>query len=134
MDERINELHKELDTISSSNELNETWLTSLTQAFNVGGISQTRSIPDIMPNQLFSVTEPPLRYIEFKGTLIISFENNLHKFPASMAPYFKLISSKQGTFTMPEVISLQQKSTVISTNEIIHYMKALYRVGIINRV
>jgi len=135
MNERLDEFHKIVQkAFSNTDELIEPWLTSLTRAPYTDCTTQLRSIPDITPSQQFKVTDPPLRYIEFQNRLIISFDNDLHRFPVNLAPMLQRLSSAPVSFTIPEILSLQHESNSLTQNEIIHYMQVLYKFGIINKV
>jgi hypothetical protein len=134
MSDRLEEFHKiTQESLDSPDKLVEPWLTSLTHASYTGGINQIRPIPDIRPDQLFNVAKPPLRYIEFQECLLISFNNDLHRFPVNLAPIFQQLSSEPLSFTIPGMLSLHQNDKTLTQNEIIHYMQVLYKFGIIDK-
>ncbi|MDU0355495.1 cupin domain-containing protein [Paraglaciecola aquimarina] len=109
----------------------EPWLRSLTRA-SYKGKTQIRAIPEVSPKQLFAVSAPPLRYIEFQGLLLISFNNEIHKFPTSLAPTLQRMADNSTAFTIPEILALQHEANGLPHNEVIHYMQVLYKFGIID--
>ncbi|WP_158970058.1 JmjC domain-containing protein [Paraglaciecola sp. L3A3] len=117
--------------LANSDALVEPWARSLTRA-SYSGKTQVKSIPEVGPEQLFTVAAPPLRYIEFKGLLLISFNNEIHKFPTSLAPILERLCSKPVNFSIPEIIALQQTANGLTPNEAIHYLQVLYKFGIIS--
>ncbi len=134
MRDRLDEFHKiALKAIDSTDALIDPWLTSLTKAPSTGWVpTQIEARGEVKADQRFTLAVSPLRYIEFQGKMIIPCENALHRFPANLAPILQRISSESTSFSITEVLSWKQKSNGLAPNEIVHYMKVLYRFGLIN--
>ncbi|MGJ8682533.1 JmjC domain-containing protein [Paraglaciecola sp.] len=120
----------EFQDLANADSLVEPWLRSLTRAAYAGK-TQIRPLPDVGPEQLFTVAAPPLRYIQFQGLLLISFNNEIHKFPTSLQPTLERFGLEPSNFTIPEILLLQQKANGLPQNETIHYLQVLYKFGII---
>lgn len=136
MRERIDEFHKMvLEVIESPDSLAEPWLTSLTHAPYTGWQPDPLlPIPEVTTHQRFRVMPSSLRFIENQNKLIIRCDSGFLEFPVSLAPTLKRLSSELESFTIPDVLSWQQKPDDPPSNEIIPYLKTLYRSGILKRV
>ncbi|MFT7562171.1 MAG: ribosomal protein L16 Arg81 hydroxylase [Flavobacteriales bacterium] len=135
MRERLDEFHQvALEAIGGPGALIDPWLTSLTHApYSGWEPTEIKPISDVASNQAFCIAVLPLRYIEFQNRLIIPCENALHRFPVSLGPILQQISAEGVRFTIPEILSRQQKANGLAPHEITHYMKVLYKVGIIKK-
>jgi hypothetical protein len=132
IDARLKEFYKLTEqALTSADDLTEPWLRSLTRA-PYSGKTQIRDLPNVGPEQLFTVTAPPLRYIEFQNLLLISHNNEIHKFPTSLAPILERLCSEPTNFSIPEIMSLQQKAKGLPPNEAIHYLQILYKFRVIS--
>lgn len=136
MRERLDEFHKmALDVIDGSDSLAEPWLTSLTHAPSTGWRPDPLlPIPEVTMGQRFRVVPSSLRFIKVQDKLIIPCDNGLLKLPVNLAPLLKRLSSESESFTIPEVLSWQEKPDDLSPNEIMPYLKILYRNGILRKV
>jgi hypothetical protein len=136
MRERIDEFHKMvLEVIDSPDSLAEPWLTSLTHAPYTGwSPAPLLPIPEVTADQRFRVMPSLLRFIENQDKLLIRCDSGFLEFPVSLAPILKRLSSELESFTIPDVLSWQQMPEDSSANEIIPYLKTLYRSGILKRV
>lgn len=136
MRERIDEFHKMvLEVIESPDSLAESWLTSLTHAPYTGwNPDPLLPIPEVTADQRFRVMQSSLRFIENQDKLIIRCDSGFLEFPVSLAPILKRLASELESFTIPDVLSWQQTTEGSSANEIIPYLKTLYRSGILKRV
>jgi Cupin superfamily protein len=136
MRERINEFHKMvLEVIESPDSLAEPWLTSLTHAPYTGWQPDPLlPIPEVTTHQRFRVMPASLRFIENQDKLLLRCDSGFLEFPVSLAPILKHLSSELESFTIPDVLSWQQKPDDPPSHEIIPYLKTLYRSGILKRV
>ncbi len=136
MRERLEEFHKmALEIIDSPDSLTEPWLTSLTQAPYTGWHPDPLlPIPEVTTEQRFRIAPSSLRFIEIQDKLIVPCDNGPLKFPVNLAPLFKRLCSESESFTIPEVLSWQEKPDGSSSNEIMSYLKTLYRNSILEMV
>jgi hypothetical protein len=136
MRERIDEFHKMvLEVIESPDSLAEPWLTSLAHTPYTGWQPDPLlPIPEVTADQRFRVMPASLRFIENQNKLIIRCDSGFLEFPVSLAPTLKRLSSELESFTIPDVLSWQQTQESSSANEIIPYLKTLYRSGILKKV
>lgn len=136
MRERIEEFHKmALEIIDCPDSLAEPWLTSLTHAPYTGWLPEPLlPISEVTTDQRFRVMPSSLRFIEIQDKLIARCDSGFLEFPVSLAPILKRLSCELESFTIPEVLSWQQKPDGPSANEIIPYLKTLYRSGILKKV
>jgi len=136
MRERLDEFHKlALEVIDGPDSLAEPWLTSLTHAPYTGWRPDPLlPIPEVTTGQRFRVVPSSLRFIEIQDKLTVPCDNGLLKFPVSFAPILKRLSSELEVFTVPEVLSWQEKPDGPSPNEIMSFLKTLYRNEIIEMV
>lgn len=134
--ERIEEFHKmALEIIDNPDSLAESWLTSLTHAPYTGWQPDALvPIPEVKINQRFRVVPSSLRFIEIQDELIVRCDNGTIKFPVSLAPVLKRLSSTLESFTIPEVLAWQENPAGLSPNEIMFYLKTLYKNGILKAV
>ena len=135
MRERIEEFHKmALEIIDSPDSLAEPWLTSLNYAPYTGWLPEPLlPIPEVTTDQRFRVMPSSLRFIEIQDKLVIRCDSGFLEFPVSLAPILKRLSSELESFTIPEVLSWQQKPDGPSANQIMPYLKTLYRSGILKK-
>ncbi|HTF98172.1 MAG TPA: cupin domain-containing protein [Cellvibrio sp.] len=131
--ERIEEFHKmTLEIIDNPDSLAEPWLTSLTHAPYTGWQPDPLvPIPEVTIDQRFRVVPSSLRFIEIQDELIVRCDNGTIKFPVNLAPMLKRLSSKLESFTIPEVLAWQELTDGLSPHEIMFYLKALYKNGIL---
>lgn len=136
MRDRIEEFHKlALEVIDSPDALAEPLLTALTHAPYTGWLPNSLlPLPEVTTDQRFRVIPSSLRFIEIQDKLIIRCDHGFLEFPLGLAPILKRLSSESESFTIPEILSWQQKSDDPSANEIIPYLKTLYRSGILKKV
>lgn len=136
MRERLEEFHKmALEIIDTPDALAEPWLTSLTQAPYTGWRPDPLlPIPEVTTEQRFRIVPSSLRFIEVQGKLIVPCDNGSLKFPTTLAPLFKRLGSESESFTIPEVLSWQEKPEGYPPNEIMSYLKILYRNAILEMV
>lgn len=136
MRERIEEFHKmALEIIDNPDLLAEPWLTSLTHAPYTGWQPDPLvPIPEVKIDQRFLVVPSSLRFIEIKDELIVRCDNGTIAFPVNLAPIFKRLSSKVESFTIPEVLAWPENPYRTSPNEIMFYLKTLYKNGILKAV
>ncbi|MCF2946740.1 cupin domain-containing protein [Paraglaciecola aquimarina] len=121
----------DFQALVNTDSLVEPWLRSLTRA-GYAGKTQIRALPNVGPERLFTVTAPPLRYIEFQELLLISFNNEIHKFPITLTPILQRLCAQPANFTIPEIMAIQQQAKGLTPNEAIHYLQILYKFGIIS--
>lgn len=136
MRERIEEFHKmALEIFDSPDSLTEPWLTSLTHAPYTGWFPEPLlPIPEVKMDQRFRVMSSSLRFIEAQDKLILRCDSGFLDFPVSLAPILKRLPSESESFTIPEILSWQQKPDDVSENEIIPYLKTLFRIGVLKKV
>lgn len=136
MRERIDELHKMVLEISEEpDSLAEPWLTSLMHAPYTGWHPEPLlPISEVTTEQRFRVMPSSLRFIETQDKLILRCDSGFLDFPLSLAPLLKRLSSELEGFTISDVLSLQQDLDGTSANEVIPYLKTLYRTGILKKV
>jgi hypothetical protein len=136
MRERLDEFHKmALEVIDGPDALTESWLSSLTQNPYTGWQPEPMlPLPEVTLNQRFCVATSSLRFIENRDKVIVPCDNGVLKFPATLAPILQRLSSESASFTIPEVLSWQQKSDGPSPNEIMSYLQLLYINGILKMV
>lgn len=134
--ERIEEFHKmALEIIDNPDSLAEPWLTSLTHAPYTGWQPDPLvPIPEVKINQRFRVVPSSLRFIEIQDELIARCDNGTIKFPVSLAPVLARLSSTLESFTIPEVLAWQENPAGLSSDEIMFYLKALYKNGILKAI
>lgn len=134
--ERLNEFHKmALEVLDGPDALTEPWLNSLTHNPYTGWQPDPMlPIPEVAPDQRFRVVKSSLRFIEIQDKVVVPCDNGVLRFPAAIAPIFQRLSSELTSFTVPEVLSWQQKHDGLSPNEIMSYLKMLYTNGIIKTV
>ncbi|RYY76908.1 MAG: cupin [Gammaproteobacteria bacterium] len=135
--DRLNEFNKIVSEIAVDPEvLTIPWINSLTHSPYTGWqATPTLSIPEITIDQRFCVSTPSLRFIEFQNMLIVPCDNGVLKFPVTLAIIFQQLSSTTKGFTIPDVLSWQQKPDGGSTqDELISSLKTLYINGIIKKV
>lgn len=134
--ERIEEFHRmALEIIDNPDSLAEPWLQSLTQAPYTGWQPDPLlPIPEVTIDQRFCVVPSSLRFIEIQNELVVSCDNGMITFPTSLGPIFARLSARLGGFTIPEVISWQENPDGPSPNEIMFYLKMLYKNGILKVV
>jgi hypothetical protein len=135
MRERLDEFHQLVsEFIDNPEVLAEPWLTSLTNAPYTGWQPEPLlPIPEVAPDQQFCVVKSSLRFIEFKNKVIVPCDNGVLSFPVSLTPILQRLSSDLVSFTIPEVLSWQQKPDGLLPNEIMFYLKKLYENGILKR-
>lgn len=131
--ERINEFHKmALEAIDSPNALNEFWLNSLTHSPYTGWQPDPMlPIPGVSADQRFHFAMSSLRFIVAHDKVLIPCDNGVLKFPVAFAPLLQRLSSQLASFTIPEILSWQQKPDGPSANEIMTYLQTLYANGIL---
>jgi len=136
MRERLNEFHKmALEAIDGPEALDESWLKSLTHNPYTGWQPDPiLSIPGVAPDQRFRVVPSSLRFIEIQDQLIAPCDNDMLRFPVTLAPILQRLSSELISFTIPEVLSWQQKPDSSSSNEIMSCLQTLYKNGIIKMI
>jgi hypothetical protein len=136
MRDRIEEFHKlALEVIDSPDALAEPLLTALTHAPYTGWLPNSLlPLPEVTTDQRFRVIPSSLRFIEILDKLIIRCDHGFLEFPLGLSPILKRLSSESESFTIPEILSWQQQSDDPSANEIIPYLKTLYRSGILKKV
>lgn len=136
MHERIEEFQKLVqEVISGPDLLAEPWLISLTHAPYTGWQPDPLlAIPEVTASQRFRVVPSMLRYIEIRNQLMVRCDNGTLKFPVSLAPVLKQLSSQISSFTISDVLSWQKDPEGPSSNEIVLYLKALYANGILKSV
>ncbi|RYG28723.1 MAG: cupin, partial [Chitinophagaceae bacterium] len=135
MRERLDEFHKiALEIINNPDSLAEPWLTSLTHSPYTGWKPDPLlPIPEVTADQRFRVVPSSLRFIESQGKLVIACDNGLLKFPICMAPVLNRLSYETDSFTIPDVISWQEKSDDFPAHELMSYLKTLYTNGILKK-
>ena len=135
MRERLDEFHKmALEVIDGQDELYESWMSSLANNPYTGWQPDPiLPIPEVTVSQRFYVAPSSLRFIEIQDKMIVSCDNGVLEFPGDLAPILQRLSSEVMPFTVPEVLSWQQKSDGPSANEIMSYLKLLYQNRILQR-
>jgi ribosomal protein L16 Arg81 hydroxylase len=133
MRERLDEFHKmALEVLDGPDALTESWLKSLTHEPYTGWQpAPLLPIPEATRHQRFRVAVSPIRFSEVQDKVIVPCDNGVLKFPATLAPIFQRLSSELASFNVPEVLSWQQKPDGPSQEEIISYLKILYKNGIL---
>ncbi len=134
--DRLNEFHNlAIELTHKPDVLIAPWVNSLTQN-SYTGWQATRiiPIPEINSDQGFCIAISSLRFIEFQDMVIVPSDNELLRFPISLAPFFKELSTKESNFTIPEVLTWPRKSNEASSDVIISCLKTLYKNGIIKKI
>jgi len=136
MRERLNEFHKmALETIDGPDALIEPWLNSLTYNPYTGWHPDPLlPIPAVRQDQRFHIAIGSFRFIETQNNVIVPCDNGVLRFPIALALIFQRLSTEKGSFTIPEVLSWQQRPDVTSPNELMSYLQALYINGILKMV
>lgn len=136
MRERLDEFYKmALGVMDNSAALNESWLNSLTHNPYTGWQpASLLPIPEIAPTQQFCIAASSLRFIEINDKVIVPCDNGVLGFPITLAPLLHRLSSEQGSFTIPDVLSWQKTPDGPSPNEVMAYLKMLYTNGILRMV
>lgn len=130
--DRLREFHEiALGTLNGPDALAESWLNSLTHnPYSGWQPIPLQPIPAITPQQRFRVTTPPLRFIQVKDKLIITCDNGVLKFPATLASILGKLSELED-FTISEALVGPQRPDGPSEREILSYLQVLYRHGIL---
>lgn len=136
MRERLDEFHKmALEAINGPDALAEPWLTSLTHIPYTGWQPDPLlAIPEVTVDQRFYIAGASLRFIVRKDKLILPSDHGLLGFSLDFAPILQRLSDTKESFTIPEVLSWQQKADGPLQHEIMTCLKTLYKNGILKRV
>lgn len=134
--ERLSEFHKmAMEVIDGPEALMEPWLNSLTHSPYTGWQpTPMLPIPGVKPDQRFSVATPPLRFIRIQDKVVVTCDNGILKFPATLIPILEKLCSELVSFTIYEAISWHQQPDGPSQKEVMTYLQMLYKHGIIKMV
>jgi uncharacterized protein (DUF2237 family) len=132
MRERADEFHKMALEAVNQDALTEPWLNSLTNNPYTGWQPAPMvPLPVITPDQRFCIAKSSLRFVEVRDQVIVPCDHAVLKFAAALAPVLQRLSSASKSFTIPEVVSWQQKPGGPSPDEILSCLQALFTNGIL---
>lgn len=134
--ERLDEFHKMvLEVIDGPDALTESWLNSLTNNPYTGWRPIPKSPARVMTaEQRFRVATTSLRFVQFQDNVILPCDNGVLKFPATVAPVLRRLSSEPGSFSAHDVLAWRVNSEEPSPAEIASCLKTLSENGIIEMV
>jgi len=132
MRERLDEFHRMAKEAINQDALVAPWLNSLTHSPSSGWEPAPKlPLPEISPDQRFSIATPSLRFLEFKDKVMVPCDHGVLRFPVALTPFLERLASTSTSFTVPEALSWQQKSGGTSPDDIITCLQNLYINGVL---
>jgi hypothetical protein len=129
--ERLDEFHEMALKVINQDALTLPWLNSLTNNPYTGWQPAPMvPLPEITRDQRFCIAKSSLRFVEFQDKVIVPCDHGVLRFPISLVPVLQRLSSAPTSFTIPEVVSWQQKPEP-SPDEILSCLQALFTNGIL---
>jgi uncharacterized protein (DUF2237 family) len=132
MRERLDEFHKMAVEAINQDALTVPWLNSLTNNPYTGWQpAPIVPLPVIAPGQRFCIAKSSLRFVEFRDKAIVPCDHGVLRFPVALAPVLQRLASAPTSFTIPEVVSWQQKPDGPVPEEILSCLQVLFTNGIL---
>jgi ribosomal protein L16 Arg81 hydroxylase len=133
MRERLDEFHKMvLELIDGPEALTESWLNSLMRDPYTGWQPfLNKPLPGATPGQKFRVAISSLHFVETRDKVIVPCDYGAIRLPANSMPVLRQLSSRAGSFTIPQLLSWCHQPEYPLPEEILSMMKALYQGGIL---
>jgi len=130
--ERLDEFHRMALEVMNQDALTVPWMNSLTNNPYTGWQPAAMvPLPEITRDQRFCIAKSSLRFIEFQDKVIVPCDHGVLRFSVTLAPILERLSSASTSFTVPEVVSWQQKPDGPSPDEILSCLQALCMNGIL---
>jgi len=115
--------------------LTVSWMNSLTNNPYTGWQPAPMvPLPEITRDQRFCIAKSSLRFVEFRDKVIVPCDHGVLRFPVTLSPILQRLSSAPTSFTVPEVVSWQQKPDGPSPDEILSCLQVLFTNGILQSV
>ena len=135
MRERLDEFHKMALEAINKDALTVPWMNSLTNNPYTGWQPAPMvPLPEITRDQRFCIAKSSLRFTVFRDKVIVPCDHGVLRFPVTLSPILQRLSSAPTSFTVPEVVSWQQKPDGPSPDEILSCLQVLFANGILQSV
>jgi ribosomal protein L16 Arg81 hydroxylase len=130
--ERLDEFHKMALEAIDEDALTVPWLNSLTiDPYTGWQPAPLLPLQKLTRGQRFSIAASSLRFIESGDSVIVPCDLGVLRFPVTLAPVLRRLSSAPMNFTIPEVLLWEQVPAGPSPDDVISCLKDLYANGIL---
>lgn len=134
--ERLDELHQLIRKMSEQpDDLCASWLNSLMDSpytgWQPGPVIQP---PKTTSEDRFRFAKESLRFIETQTKVFVPSAHGLLKFPITLAPILRRLSSETATFSVPEILSWRHETNEPPAKEVLAALQVLYSIGVLQRV